>query len=149
MTVDTQDMLGPLTRLLHWSVALFIIGLLGAGLSMVRYEAWRLYPFHKSFGLLAAALIAARVAWCWRNRWPPPVRAQGRVEARLVPAAHGMLLIGAVATPVSGLMFSSISEHGIEFSGRELLPSNPVHAAHASRCRSMRVDRIGRRHRIG
>ena len=129
MTADTQDKLSPLTRLLHWSVALFIIGLLAVGLYMVRYEAWALYPIHKSFGLLAAALIAARVAWRWRNGWPPPVREQGRFEARVVHVAHWMLLVGTIVMPISGLMFSSISGHGLQFFGLELFPSNPVHGA--------------------
>ncbi|XQW88785.1 hypothetical protein ACOYXV_02075 [Aeromonas veronii] len=38
------------TRLLHWSVALLMIGLTLVGYLMVKFEIWDLYALHKSLG---------------------------------------------------------------------------------------------------
>ncbi|WP_234922388.1 hypothetical protein [Aeromonas veronii] len=40
------------TRLLHWSVALLMIGLTLVGYLMVKFEIWDLYALHKSLGVI-------------------------------------------------------------------------------------------------
>lgn len=45
------------TRLLHWSVALLMIGLTLVGYLMVKFEIWDLYALHKSLGVIALILI--------------------------------------------------------------------------------------------
>ena len=127
--LDTIEALSPWTRFLHWTVAVLILGLLCVGLGMVRWEVWAWYPIHKSFGLLAGMLIVARVLWRWRAGWPPPVRRVGRLEARAVHAAHFVLLCGTIAMPLSGLLFSAASGHGVEFFGLDLFPANQQHGA--------------------
>lgn len=48
------------TRLLHWSVALLMIGLTLVGYLMVKFEIWDLYALHKSLGVIALILILPR-----------------------------------------------------------------------------------------
>ncbi|HAT05661.1 MAG TPA: cytochrome B, partial [Aeromonas salmonicida] len=48
------------TRLLHWSVALLMIGLTLLGYLMVKFEIWDLYALHKSLGVIALILILPR-----------------------------------------------------------------------------------------
>jgi cytochrome b561 len=127
--LDTTETLSPWTRLLHWAVAALIAGLLGVGLYMVHWEAWAWYPIHKSFGILAGVVICIRVLWRWRAGWPPPVREIGPIEARIVHVAHVVLLCGTLAMPLSGLLFSASSGHGIAFFGLDLFPPNPQHGA--------------------
>ncbi len=127
--MDTTQTLSPWTRLLHWSVAATILSLLAIGLYMVHWEAWAWYPIHKSLGLLALLLITVRVGWRWRAGWPPPVRELGRFEAGAAHAAHVVLLCGTLALPLSGLLFSATSGHGIEIFGLGLVPANPLHGA--------------------
>ena len=47
------------TRALHWILALAMIGLTAVGLYMAEFEAWALYPIHKSIGLLVLPLALA------------------------------------------------------------------------------------------
>jgi cytochrome b561 len=102
---------------LHWLCACAMLAMLGIGLYMVRFEAWGIYPWHKSVGVVLLALMLARVVWRIRQGWPPSLGAASRVEQRVAKTVHWILITGTVAMPLTGMLFSGASGHGFGFFG--------------------------------
>lgn len=122
---DTASQLSKTTIILHWIVALSMIGLLGVGLYMEQTSTYALYPLHKSFGVIIFFVILARVIWRVMNGWPQPASQYQAWEHNLAKVVHWVLIIGTVAMPISGMMMSGAGGHGISVFGLELLASNP------------------------
>lgn len=120
--MDNARRLHPLSLGLHWLVALCVIGLIGVGIFMVRTEAWSLYHWHKSIGLLAFTLILARVIWRLRNGMPAPLGEASPLVHLAARAAHWALLLLTVLLPVSGMLFSGASGHGFGVFSLSLFP---------------------------
>ena len=112
------------SRLLHWSVAIFMLGMLPLGLIMKYTEWYAVYDMHKSLGILGFLIILIRAIARLKQGWPAPVNIRVMWEQRLAKAAHWFLLVGTVLMPVSGLMLSGGSGHGFGIFGITLLPSN-------------------------
>ncbi len=122
--MDTEKKLSGLTIALHWLVGLSILTLCGVGIYMVRQEAWPLYPIHKSVGILVFVLIVLRLVWRLKNGLPKPVREFGRFEHLAAKAVHWLLLLGTLAMPLTGMLFSGASGHGFGVFGVELFPGH-------------------------
>ena len=122
---DSLERLSPLTIGLHWIVAVFIIGMVALGIYMDEFEVGRLYPIHKSLGVIAFVVIVPRVIWRAMNGWPQPVSQYKVWEQRLSKVVHWLLLIGMVLFPVSGMLMSGLGGHGVPLFGLELVPMNP------------------------
>jgi cytochrome b561 len=128
--MNTSSSLSLTTVLLHWSVALFIVGLTMAGVLMVNAEVWFLYPWHKSLGVVACALIVLRMYWRWREGFPAPLGDEFLVAIKtrkynVATIVHSVLLLAALLMPISGMVFSGMSGHGFSVFGLTLIPSNP------------------------
>ncbi len=121
--MDTPQQLSRSSLLLHWLVAIGMIGLTAVGLYMSRAEQWFLYPIHKSFGVLVLGLVLVRVVWRLRNGWPAQVAGGTAWEHRLAHAAHWLLIVLTLAMPISGMMHSGAGGHGIAVFGLQLVPS--------------------------
>ena len=117
-----HDKLPRSSRLLHWLVAALMLGLAGAGLYMSRAEAWALYPWHKSFGLLALLFIVVRLVQRLRLGLPDPVQPSSPALHRAARWAHGALLVLTLLLPLSGMLFSGASGHGFGLFGLPLVP---------------------------
>ncbi|OUS26791.1 cytochrome B [Gammaproteobacteria bacterium 45_16_T64] len=110
---------GIISILLHWSMALIIVGLFALGLwmtSLSYYDPWyRQGPWiHKSIGLLLAALFAFR--WIWRisNITPQPSDSLKPIEKKLAHGAH-LAFYGLIATTLmSGYLISTADGRAIE-----------------------------------
>ena len=81
---DCETHYGPLSKLLHWSSALLVLGLFGLGIWMVEldyYHGWyHTGPaLHISFGLLLLALTVLRLSWRSLNRSPVPLASHSRI----------------------------------------------------------------------
>jgi len=105
---------GPTGRLLHWVMALLIIGVIVVGLMMTRSHfdlgtTFALYQAHKSYGLIVLPLLVWRLLWRWRATAPPPPPAMPPIERRLARAAHGLFYGLMAALPVSGWIMASAS----------------------------------------
>lgn len=123
--MDTQNQLSPITRALHWLVALIIITMLAVGFYMATYEVWSLYPIHKAFGVLALLIILPRILWRLKNGWPTPVREYPTWEHKLALTTHWVLILGTLIMPISGFIFSGASGHGVDVFGLVIVPMNP------------------------
>ena len=101
---------GLVTRLIHWSMMLLIIGQLALGLRIADMEPglanlW-LYGLHKTIGFGILALVLIRIAWHFITPPPPPMgpRTTAFWAAR---AAHWAIYALVIAIPLTGWAGSS------------------------------------------
>src|SRR5690348_16232699 len=95
-------------RVLHWMMALIIIGVIWAGITMAALPDRELvkfavfFPWHKSFGMLALLLATARVFIRFRSVIPALPRGITRLEVRTAAVAHVTLYVLMFLVPLSG-----------------------------------------------
>lgn len=112
--------------ILHWLMAVLLIGQIGMGLYMVELpkrtpEVAYYYNLHKSLGLVALMLIAVRLAWRWRR--PPPASPELHRSAlleKLAQASHRLLYACMLLIPLFGLAGSSFGKYPVKFFGYAL-----------------------------
>ena len=114
----------------HWITVLVIFTILPLAWVMVHMAKdaphRNLYfTAHKSFGLVALALIAARLLW--RAVRPPPRLPPWleKWEIGLAHATHFFLYVIFIIMPVSGFILSSAGGHPVSFFGLFDLPQMP------------------------
>lgn len=122
-------------RILHWTMALIILGMIGAGWTMVSLDD-RLpvkfnvfYPWHKSFGMLILLLVAVRLVTRLRAAVPALPGGLAPWEARAAKIGHVALYGLMIVVPCMGYAMSSsfTQSDGVFFFGvdlPELLPKN-------------------------
>ena len=125
---NTSTHYGLISKLLHWSIAVLILGLVALGAYMVEltyFDKWynRSLSLHKSFGLLVFAIAGAY--FCWKLVSPSPTGLTDaprwqRLAARLM---HGMLMLLMVAIPVSGYLISTAAGSPVGFFGLFDIPA--------------------------
>lgn len=124
---NTEDRYGFVSFVLHWTMAIIIIGLITVGLYMTRMPIsslkLKLYGFHKEFGLLILALIFIRLAWRLSNitpRLPITLPAWQKLAARSV---HFALYIFMLFMPITGWLVTSAAGLPASFFGWFVLPN--------------------------
>jgi cytochrome b561 len=111
--------------LLHWLIALLILGTAALGLYMVdlKLSPWKLklYSWHKWIGVTIWLLVLARIAWRATHRppAPPPMPAWQRAASTV---SHMLLYVLMVAIPITGWLFSSASGFPVVYLGVIQLP---------------------------
>lgn len=122
-------------RVLHWLMAAIIIALLVAGIIMVRLDDQVpakfqvLFPWHKSFGLLAFILVVIRLWVRARSRVPALPEGISGWERKAVRAGSFLFYALMIFVPCMGYALSSTytQSDGEFFFGvnlPELLPKN-------------------------
>ena len=124
MNNDKKNQLSRTTVLLHWIVAIGVMGMLAIGVYMVKNQAYALYPWHKSFGQLIFIFATAQIIWRFKNGWPEPVREYLRIEQLLARTVHYLLLMGVLMMPVFGFLMSVFGGNGVDFFGLEVVARN-------------------------
>lgn len=112
-------------RMLHWARAVLVIGMIAAGWLMTSLDdatPWkygRLYPTHKSFGLLVFSLAVVQIVIRLRTTLPPSAPGIDVWEARLSKLVHAAMYMLLVSVPLMGYAMSSSYSHsdGITFFG--------------------------------
>jgi len=140
---NTKSTYGAVSKFLHWTGGLLIIGLLGLGLYMESLDPapgkYELYGIHKSLGIIVLALALTRVIWRRLNVTPslPSKMAKGKKLG--AHGTHFLLYILMLAMPLSGWLMSSAGGHTVTIFGWVTLPplvdKNPnlggiAHSAH-------------------
>lgn len=122
---NTQNSYGLVAILLHWIMALLIIGLLVIGLYMVRLpvslQKLKLYGWHKEYGLLVLWLFILRISWRLATITPllTGLTTFERVAARSV---HWAFYLFMFAMPVTGWVITSAAGLPASFFGLFILP---------------------------
>ena len=119
------DEFGLVTRLLHWTMMLLILGQLALGLRLGSMEPglanlW-LYGLHKTIGFAVLALILIRIAWHICSPPPPPLGPHSALfwSAR---AVHWMLYLLLIAIPLTGWAGSSATGIDVMIAERWTVP---------------------------
>lgn len=113
-----QNAYGLVSILLHWLVALAVIGLFVLGLWMVDltyYSSWyKTAPFwHKSIGIILAAALFARLLWRFGNPQPKAPSDHKPWEIRLAQITHFLLYTILFGILISGYLISTAKGQGI------------------------------------
>lgn len=108
-STDTWD---SLTLFLHWISAIWVLGLIGLGLAMVNLvhtsgQKFELYQFHKSYGLLFAAILICRLFWKFLS--PPRKISDAGMLRKLAIVNQNLMLCMLVLLITSGYALSSFS----------------------------------------
>ncbi|MBP1842368.1 cytochrome b561 [Rhizobium petrolearium] len=108
------DYYNPLTIILHWLIALIILGLIVLGFVMTRPSIdpslqFSLFQWHKSFGILALLLAAIRFIHSLALVRVRPAAGMSPLEHRAAKMMHHALLVLAVGVPLAGWMVASVS----------------------------------------
>ena len=123
---NTPTRFGLVTRLLHWGMALALLGMLAFGTRIAGMEPglanlW-MYGLHKSIGLILLALVVLRLIWHRISPPPAPQGAPGDWANRLARAAHVALYLLLLAIPLSGWVASSASGLDVMLFDRWVIP---------------------------
>lgn len=94
--------------LLHWLIALLIIGNIGLAWSLDNYDHHdpihqTLLTIHKSIGVTVLALAVLRLAWRWTHP-APPLPEMPRWQHIVALVTHWLLYALLFVMPVSGLI---------------------------------------------
>ncbi|UYM18210.1 cytochrome b [Endozoicomonas euniceicola] len=115
-----------LMRLMHWLMAITILGMIGSGWFMAGLDPdtapykYDIYFWHKSFGVLAMLLIVARIIIRLSIKHPKLSETLPSFEKALAKLAHFSMYLLMIAVPVSGLLMSEFSGKPIPFFGLTL-----------------------------
>jgi cytochrome b561 len=107
---NTKTTYGSLNKILHWGMALLIIGMLTFGFFMDDFSKPlkpTIYMVHKSIGLLILALAILRLVWKVINKGMPDYHESlTRTQQKLVTAGHHTLYLLMFIMPMTGLLMS-------------------------------------------
>lgn len=101
-----------LHRFLHWTTALFILGMIPVGLTMTRIADGplknNLYELHKSFGILVIALTLVRIVVRFVRGAPPPAASLTPLQRRVSGAVHHLIYVFLVTAMLTGFVGTSM-----------------------------------------
>jgi len=121
-----------LQRLIHWLVALMVLGLLLGGLAFwaLDYEGLSkllgedttntLFMVHKSVGILILVLTLLRIWLRKRTPAPPYDPPLGLIERMVGGGVHLLLYLFLIAVPIVGWVATAASGYPIQFFGTQL-----------------------------
>lgn len=109
---------------LHWLVAIIIMAMMALGAYMSLLDVYGVYDIHKSIGVLVFPLLLVRVLRRLKQGWPPPLHLYSAVEQFLAKFTHWALLLGIIALPIAGMIYSGASGHGFGIFGLKIFPAN-------------------------
>ena len=112
MMRNTPDRFGLVSILLHWLIAITMLGLFGLGWYMVDltyYDAlYQTLPhWHKSIGILVGIAFLLRLAWRWISPPPAPVAGLTPFQRRAARWMHHALFALIALIVVSGYLIST------------------------------------------
>ena len=123
---NTENQYGIVAILLHWIMAILLIGMVVLGLYMtalpISFLKLKLYGWHKEFGVLVLMLVMLRIVWRIANITPslPVLPWWELFAARSVHwAFYGFML----ALPITGWLMTSAAGLAPSFFGLFVLPN--------------------------
>lgn len=125
--VTNTDRYGLVSRLLHWTMALLILGMIGVGAYMTELAKEdplraQLFAMHKSIGVTLLGLALIRLLWNLVCRPPEMPAVLKRHEVIISKATTGTLYLLMLATPIAGYLVSDTGGKPISYFGQFDLP---------------------------
>ena len=125
---NTADRFGLVTKLLHWSTALLIIGLIALGWYMVDltyFDRWynTSLSLHRAFGVVVFVLGVVTLLWRAVSRSPGPQASLEPWERKLTVTMHHLLFLMVFAIPISGYLISTSAGKSVDLFGWFEIPA--------------------------
>ncbi len=123
---------GLITKVLHWTVFLFILNQFVVAAAMLNtpqaetpggFSQGTLYNWHKSIGLIALALALLRYIWRKGAALPDWAPNLSTGEKRAIHGIERTLYVCMFLLPISGFVFVMAGGYGVEFFGLWSLPN--------------------------
>ena len=114
----------PTAILLHWVLAILIVGMAALGWYMMSIEkqpdsGWY-FDFHKSVGLIVATLVALRLIWRISHSPAPLPKLVPNWQRKLSAMTQALLYVCMIILPTTGILGASYSKDGLLFFGAAL-----------------------------
>lgn len=118
---------GTTTVILHWLIALLIIGTFSLGLTMVDIPGLtptklKYYSWHKWLGVTVLGLAALRLLWRLTHPAPRYPFSMPPWQIKLAGILHGLLYLLMFGIPVSGYFYSLAAGVPVTYLGLWPLP---------------------------
>jgi len=115
---NTNEDYGLIAKILHWLIAICMIGLIPvgwymSGLSDERVLYWRLLDLHEAIGLSLFIIVPIKVVWRMFSPNPLPLRELSPWERRSARVVHELFIIAIVVIPVTGFLFVASSGEAV------------------------------------
>ena len=125
---NTNKNFGLVSILLHWIMAMIIVGLFILGKIMHELDYYDTYYhilpwWHKSFGLAIAFFLVIRLFWKWVNPAVSAITPNKPIELKVAKLVHALLYLLILICCISGVMISTAEGAGIEFFGWFEIPA--------------------------
>ncbi len=124
---NSNDRWGGIAQLLHWGMAVLVVGMFPLGWYMVGLPLGPAkldyYSWHKSFGITILVLVALRLAWRLANPTPQLPGDTPRWERGAAHASHVLLYALLVALPVAGYVINSAANFPLSVFGWFSIPN--------------------------
>ncbi len=118
MIRNTSESWGWPARILHWLIALMVLGLFSFGLWMVdvapRSERLYYFAIHASVGITLLTLMLVRFIWWMGNVAPSPPEGTSAWQRTAAWISHRLLYLLTFATAIIGRLMSGTFEHPLE-----------------------------------
>lgn len=127
MLRNSSESWGSIAILLHWLVALLVIGMMVLGWVAVTEESrltqYGLFKWHKSIGMLVLGLVLFRLLWRLLNP-TPALPAHVKPWERWAARTTHLLLYGVmIAMPLSGWVMNGAADFPFKIFGVVPLPA--------------------------
>ncbi|MBK1699653.1 cytochrome b [Thiococcus pfennigii] len=128
MWLNSEEHYGLVAVLLHWLIAVVVVGLFALGLWMVEltyYDAWytRAPDLHRGIGVLLSLILVARLGWRLGNVTPRPEPGQSPLEQRIAHLMHTLLYLLLFLVIASGYLISTADGRAIDVFGLFSVPA--------------------------
>jgi len=123
---NTENQYGIVAILLHWGMAIILIGMVALGLYMtalpVSLLKLKLYGWHKEFGVLVLILVMLRIVWRIANI-TPSLTSLPWWESLAARSVHWAFYGFMLALPITGWLMTSAAGLAPSFFGLFVLPN--------------------------
>ena len=112
MIQNTSTRFGLVSKILHWLIALVMIGLIiigwyASGLDDETVLYWRMLDLHITFGLGMLVLFLIKVSWMFVSPTPDYVASLASWERISARTVHKLFLLAIVLIPLVGFMYTA------------------------------------------
>lgn len=120
---NTLQTYGWVSILLHWIMAIALLGMYAVGTYMVELDYYdslyhTLPNLHKSVGILLGLLLLVRLAWLYSQPHPSPANSIAPAITHVMATwGHATLYVLIVALVITGYLIATAKGHGISVFG--------------------------------
>lgn len=125
--LNTKLKYGVVAKFFHWTMSIILIGMVCVGFYMTQESLgdgrFKLYDWHKSFGLLILFMAMFRIVWKIGNPAPLFSDKLANWQKLAAQATHWAFYVFMFALPLSGWLMSSAGGHEVRFFNLFTLPA--------------------------